>query len=72
LHEQNCAIYKYVGFAFTVGIPLDKRGPRMYKAVDKRWGAASYFSVGAFNAPNLPSWISFGGFDTKLPMRHSG
>lgn len=39
------------------------RGPRVYKAVDKWRGPANYFSVGAFNAPNLPSWINFGGFD---------
>jgi hypothetical protein len=106
LHEQTCAIYRYVGFAFALGIPLDKlekavklgrltkivlaipgvasgafagpwndfthvRGPRVYKPVDQWWGAANYFSVGAFNAPNLPSWINFGGFDTKPPMRHS-
>jgi hypothetical protein len=42
-------------------------GPRFYKDVDKWWGAANYFSVGAFNAQGLPSWINFGGYNTRPP-----
>jgi len=106
LGEMTCAIYRYTGFAFSVGIPLDKlekavkmgrltkivvsapgvasgsfagpwndfthaRGPRVYKPVDKWWGAANYFSVSAFNAPNLPSWINFGGYNTQPPPLYS-
>lgn len=106
VHEQTCAVYRYEGGLFSVGIPLDKlegavkmgrltkivlqipgvasgafagpwndfthvRGPTVYKPVDKWWGPATYFSVGAFNMQGLPGWINFGGFDTKPPFRHS-
>lgn len=103
--EMECALYRYRGFNFTLGIPLDKlenavkigrltkivlqapgvasgafagpwndfthrRGPRFYKPVDQWWGAASYFSMSAFNL-SLPGWINFGGFDTVPPLRHN-
>ncbi len=46
------------------------RGPRVYKPVEQWWGAASYFQVNAFQISGLPNWMSFGGFDTKPPLRH--
>lgn len=106
LLEGKCAVYKYTGFNFTLGIPLDaldkavkmgrltkivlqapgvasgafagpfndfthRRGPRVFKPVEQWYGAASYFAMSAFNISGLPSWINFGGFDVKPPLRHN-
>jgi hypothetical protein len=106
LLEGKCATYRYTGFNFTLGIPLDKlekavkmgrltkivvtapgvasgafagpfndfthrRGPRVYKPVNEWYGPANYFSVSFFNASGMPSWINFGGYDSKPPLRHN-